>query len=221
MTLACFQRGSAMPETAMVLGTALVILLGAVQMTTIGFSQISADGAAFVAAHTTAVDPSANGSAAVRSALPNFNADSIALSSPAPDIRQAIVQKSVDGFSLLPGLASSYELSTSDQEYMNPNATKAAPFAFSIQASLNNYCDDGGSCAPRSMYLAQTIDETGTGQGWNGPFNEWRCHQQYYASLKFPATRPTGGLAGSAYDPQARGTDENAIYSWDLGTACR
>ncbi len=210
-----------MPETAMVLGTALVILLGAVQMTTIGFSQISADGAAFVAAHTTAVDPAANGSAAVQSALPAFNPDSLALSTPLPNIRQAVVTKAVDGFTMLPGLAGSYALSTADQEYQNPNAGKAAPFAFSVNAQLNNYCDDTETCSPRSIYLAQAIDETGSGQGWNGPFNEWRCHQQYFASLNFPATRPAGGLAASGYDPQSRGTVENSIYSWDTGAACR
>lgn len=215
------ERGSAMPETAMVLGTALVILLGAVQMTTLGFSQISADGAAFVAAHTVAVDKNANGSAAAQSALPAFAPDAVALSTPLPNIEQATVSKNVDGFSLVPGAASAYALSAGDQEYTSGGSAQPGPFAFAIHATLNNYCDDYGACTPRSMYLAQTIDETGNGQGWNGPFNEWRCHQQYYASLNFPASRPSGGLRGSPYDPQARGTTENAIYSWDTGSSCR
>lgn len=214
-------RGTALPETALVLGVSLVVVLGAVQATVIGYSQLSADGAAFMAAHTTAVDSSANASSVVASSFPNFQPDAVSVASPSPNLQQAIVTKSVDGFTLIPGMASSYALSGADVEYRTASSQSEADFTFAISASLNNYCDDSDDCAPRSMYLAQYIDSTGSGNGWNGTFAEWRCHQQYFASLNWPSTRPAGGLVGSPYDPQQRGTTEYAIYSWDTGTSCK
>jgi hypothetical protein len=205
-----------------VLGISLILMLGAVQSTVIGYSQVSADGAAFVAAHTTAMDSSASGSSVVASTLPGFSADSVSVSSPGNDLQQATVSKSVDGFLMVPGVAGSYQLSGADVEFA-PNAASQMPqdFSFSIDATLNNYCPDHGPCSPRSIYLAQYVDTQGAGNGWNGPFAEWRCHQQYYASLNFPSQRPLGGLTGSSFDPQANKTVENTIYGWDNGShAC-
>jgi hypothetical protein len=47
------ERANALPETALVLGLAVTVLYGVVQMALLGFTQISADGAAFVGAHET------------------------------------------------------------------------------------------------------------------------------------------------------------------------
>lgn len=44
-------RGAALPETAVVLGTALTLLFGLVELGVVGYTQLSADGAAYVAAH--------------------------------------------------------------------------------------------------------------------------------------------------------------------------
>jgi hypothetical protein len=216
-------RGTALPETALVIGIALMLMLGAVQSTVIGYSQVSADGAAFVAAHTSAMDPSADASSVVSTTFPNFSADTLAVSSPAPNLRQATVSKAVDGFLLVPGLASSYQLGGADIEFAPPGAANAPqPFTFSIDATLNNYCPDSGVCSPRQIYLAQYVDTQANGNGWNGPFTEWRCHQQYFASVNWPHQRPQGGLQQTQYDPEYSKSAEYPIYGWDGGThACK
>ena len=43
-------RGNAVPETAMTMGLVLLVLLGLVKLTLVGYEQSEADGAAFVAA---------------------------------------------------------------------------------------------------------------------------------------------------------------------------
>lgn len=203
------------------LGISLVVMLGAVQSTILGYSQVSADGAAFVAAHSMAINSSASGSSVVSSVFPNFAPDSVNVSAGA-GTQQATISKSVDGFVMIPGLASSYQLNGADTEFA-PDATSQAPqdFSFAIDATLNNYCSTSGSCSPRSIYLAQHVDTQSGSNGWNGPFSEWRCHQQYYASVNWPAARPTGGLAGSSYDPESPKSLEYPIYQWDGGHVCK
>lgn len=216
------ERGTALPETAMVIGIALLLMLGAVQTTLIGYAQVSADGAAFVAAHTIAMDRSANANSVVTTTFPNLSADAVTVSTPAPNLQQATVTKTVDGFAILPGFANSYQLNGGDVEFTPANAANAPQvFSFAVNAMLNNYCPDSGPCTPRSMYLAQNVNTTANGNGWNGPFTEWRCHQQYLASLNWPKQRPAGGLTGSQYDPQWSKSLEYSIYSWDTGTTCK
>ena len=54
-------RGTALPETAVMLGTALTLLFGAIELGMFGYAQLSADGAAYSAAHATVLgnDPNA------------------------------------------------------------------------------------------------------------------------------------------------------------------
>ena len=211
-------RGTALPETALVIGISLVVVLGAVQATLIGYSQISTDGAAFVAAHTVALDSAVSAPNVVATAFPNFSPDGVTTSASNGNIEQATVTKNVDGFLMVPGVASSYELTGADVEFAPANGQNAAQtFAFAIDATLENYCPDHGPCGPRTIYLAQYVDTQTNANGWNGPFAEWRCHQQYYASVNWPQTRPTGGLIGSSYDPESPKTVENSIYGWDTG----
>lgn len=217
-----FARGAALPETAMTLGISLILLLGAVQSTVIGYSQVSADGAAFVAAHTTAMDATSSAPSVVATTYPRLNADSVSVSQPGTGLQQATISKKVDGFLMIPGLANSYQLSGADVEFAPGNSAQAPQdFSFSIDAVLNNYCPDSGACSPRTIWLAQSVNTQGSGNGWNGAFTEWRCHQQYYASINWPQQRPTGGLKGSAYDPESHSSWEYAIYSWDGSHACR
>ncbi|MDE2481743.1 MAG: pilus assembly protein [bacterium] len=216
-------RGTALPETALVIGISLVVVLGAVQAAIVGYSQISTDGAAFVAAHTLALDAAVSAPSVVATALPNFAPDGIVTSAVNGNIEQATVTKRVDGFMMLPGLASSYQLTGADAEFAPSNGQGAAQtFAFAIDAALDNYCPDRGSCGTRAIYLAQSVDTASNANGWNGPFAEWRCHQQYYASVNWPQQRPTTGVIGSAFDPESPGTNEYAIYRWDTGShACK
>jgi hypothetical protein len=56
-----WSRGAALPETAVVLGVALTLIFGTFELGLIGFTQLSSDGAAFVAAHASVLgnDPNA------------------------------------------------------------------------------------------------------------------------------------------------------------------
>lgn len=213
--------GAALPETALILSVALIVLFGASQMAVIGFTQAAADGASFVGAHALAIDPAASAPSVIQSIFPQFKSTDVAAPGSTTNFQSQTVSKTVDGFPLQQ-LSPTYTITGSDIE-LKPQGAGQAPQAFSFGAastSILNFCNPSKACsAPssRSVWLAQTVDTTGNGQGWNGPFKEWRCHQQYFAQLNFPSTRPGGGLTGSVYDWRASGSRESAIYGWDSG----
>lgn len=223
-------RGTALPETALTIGLALLLVLGAAQMTLIGYTQISADGAAFVAAHTQAQNPSANGQTTATSVFSNFDTSNFDNPTPASSMVPMSVTKSIAGFPLMPGLASSYSVTGKDMEYA-PDAAGAtpAPYEFSATAYLHNYCvSNSASCSLPSqyqIYLAQGVGN-GNGNGSNGIFSEWRCHQQYYAKLNWSQMKYPDGYSAiqgdKTYDPLASNSTENNIYGWDSGShACK
>jgi hypothetical protein len=222
-------RGTALPETALTIGLALLLVLGAAQMALIGYTQISADGAAFIAAHAQAQNPNANGQTVAHGVFSNIDTTDFSTPSPSPSMMPQLVSKTVGGFALIPGLASSYSLQGKDVEYA-PTAAGATPppYQFSIgtngMSTLINYCDPkGASCAMPStyqMYLAQGIGN-GNGNGSNGIFSEWRCHQQYFAKVNWPNARPQGYSAikgDKVLDPLSNSSIEGNIYGWDSGT---
>ena len=49
------QRGSALPETALVLTLMLSLIVGALRIALVGYQQVAADGAAFYHAHQTGI----------------------------------------------------------------------------------------------------------------------------------------------------------------------
>lgn len=217
-------RGTALPETALTIGLALLLVLGAAQMAIIGYTQISADGAAFVAAHTEAQNSTANGVNTATGVFSQFGSSDFGNPSPSPSMLPMTVSKSVTGFSLMPGLASSYNITGKDVEYSpTGGAATPAPFQFSIyKAVLLNYCDPHGNCslpATWTMYLAQGVGN-GNGNGTNGIFSEWRCHQQYFAKVNWPNTRPNGynAIKGDhVMDAYTNSSIEGNIYGWDTG----
>lgn len=226
-----YSRGTALPETALTISLALLLVLGAAQMTLIGYTQISADGAAFVAAHAQAQNPSANGETAATNVFSNVSASNFDNPSPQASMVPMSVSKSIAGFPLMPGLASSYTVTGKDLEYA-PEAAGAtpAPYAFSVSATLKNYCvSNSSSCnlpnTAYTVYLAQGVGN-GNGNGSNGIFSEWRCHQRYYAQLNWSQrSYPDGygAIQGSkTYDPLTNNSTENNIYGWDSGShACK
>ena len=220
-------RGVALVETALTLGIALLLVLGAAQMAMIGYSQLSADGAAFIDAHTRAANPNANGSNAATSVFSQFGTGNFSTPSPGPVLDTSVVSTSVSGFSLLPGVASSYGITGKDVEYAPANVSATpAPFQFSVANTvLLNVCDTNGNCPlPTSVqiYLAQDLGN-GNGNGMNGQFGEWRCHQKYFANLahSFPSVYPGANynkfVKGTDMDVNSPNSDEGNIYSWDAG----
>jgi hypothetical protein len=221
-----FSRGVALVETALSVGVALIIVLGAAQMALIGYTQVSADGAAFIAAHTRAANPGANGATTATGVFSQFSPGNFSSPSPSPLLDPAVVTTSVGGFSLVPGVASTYSVTGKDVEYAPANASSTpAPFAFSINATLLNDCQPTGTCALPSntaIYLAQQMGNN-NGNGVNGQFGEWRCHQRHFANLAhafsggYPAMTGYGSIKGSNLDVKQPNSDENAVYSWDSG----
>jgi hypothetical protein len=217
-------RGTALPETALTIGLSLLLVLGAAQMALIGYTQISADGAAFVAAHEQAQNPAINGATEGASVFSAFNNGNFSTPSPQPSLIPFSVSKSVGGFALIPGVASAYTVTGKDVEYAPDSASATpAPYQFSVSATLVNYCDPHGSCSlpntTYTIYLAQGVGN-GNGNGANGIFSEWRCHQKYYASLNWPNSYPTGkynAIKGTQFDPYSNNSTENTIYGWDSG----
>lgn len=225
-------RGTALPETALVIGTALLMVLGAAQMAIIGYTQVGADGAAFAAAHAAAANPSADVATAAGTVFKQFSRTNFASPSPGPAAKAIVVSKTIPGFSLLPGVASNYTLSGSDLEYAPAGGTATpAPFLYSNTAYLYNYCAVGAKMKNNScgifpvttytMYLAQNV-QSGNGNGVNGQWTEWRCHQRYFASVKWDGSR-AAAASDTNLDPTVNGSTESAIYGWDTSNthACK
>jgi len=222
-------RGAVMVETALTIGISLLVVLGSGQMALIGYTQLSADGAAFIAAHTAASNPNANNMSAARSVFKNVDVGDFSTPSPQPKLDPILVSKVVGGFSLVPGLASSYPVLGKDVEYQAAaaNAT-ASSYAFDTNNSvLHNYCAPGNSCVISNLciYLASSIG-TGNGNGANGQFAEWRAHQRIFARLaqSFKGAAPAAGgyanIQKTNLDVNSKSSDESTVYGWDKGLTC-
>jgi hypothetical protein len=72
-----WSRGAALPETAVVLGVALTLIFGTFELGIIGFTQLSSDGAAFVAAHASVLGNDPN--AAIAAPFPHIPSDALSI----------------------------------------------------------------------------------------------------------------------------------------------
>ena len=215
-------RGTALPETAIVLSMVLLLLFGTVQLSIVGFYQSMSDGAAFVAAHAQSIAASTGGPDVAATVFPQVKSGDVTISNPTASTVEATVAKTTMGFLLVPGAASSVSVNGADIEpQISGVFATPAPYQFSVTSNLTNWCQNewkGAKCSTfpspttYGIYLAQTVNNQGNGQGWNGPFAEWRCHQQYFASVKFPNALPT---PGATWDVTNNKSPENPIYSWD------
>lgn len=211
-------RGVALPETALLIGLALMLILGASQLAILSVTQLSADGGAFIAAHMLAEEPTSSPLATVQSVFPGIKAGNLSASNAGQNLEQATVTTSAGGFSI-PGMPSSFSITGSDLE-VAPAAVDAAAqtYTFGATAQLNNWCPYQSVCtypSVRSIYIAHTLS-TG-GNGVNGQFAEWSCHSTALAALRFPNNRPS---PSSSWNPLDSHSQEYNIYSWDTGTPC-
>jgi hypothetical protein len=208
-----------MAETALVIGMALLLILGAAQLAILSMTQISADGGAFLAAHMLAANPSASPLPTVQKVFPNIGSSDLNASNAGTNLEQASVSSSAGGFTL-PGVPTSFSINGSDLEIAPSSVTPSAQtYTFGVTAQLLNYCPINTACSfpnARSIYVAHTLS-TG-GNGANGQFSEWFCHSGYLSSISYPASRPT---PGPKWDPLSTSSGaEYTIYSWDTGTPC-
>lgn len=205
-------RGVTVPETAIVIGTAMMLLFGVIQLTLLTHAQSSAIGAAFVGAHDAAVNGTASQSSAyttaVQPAFPNVQPSEFSLTQTTHGTVFGTVSKPGPGLAaVLPGAPETVPLNGFDEEPFTSSSPGPAS-AIAIQATLGNYCSSAGCSipggAPHPMYISQYDDPNNGFNGNNGQFGELKCRSSLYSALVqgsnayFPTTMPT---PGPQYDP--------------------
>ncbi|TAM87089.1 hypothetical protein EPN42_12115 [bacterium] len=236
-------RGTALPETAIVLSLVLLLLLAAVQLSVIGFTQSTADGASFVAAHAQSIGSTTSGASVAQSAFP-ITAGNVTLSATSSTV-QAVTSLTTGGLLLVPGGASTYAISGGDVEPLFSGAsTGSNTFGFAVNATLPNYCRPSTPCnalpSSYAIYLAQNACVVGNGNGSNtcnnsngvnGAFAQWGCHLNGYQTMlqNFPAPGSVGpqgwlnpvtgkiGISTSIYDPTLTSPSQNGNTSGTEG----
>jgi hypothetical protein len=212
-------RASVLPETAMVISVILMLLYGSMQIALYGFGQVSADGAAFVAANAVSNKSAVAPATLAASIFPGIAASNISTNTSAPNVVVAQASSSMPGLPFVPGMPSSFTMSGADIEPYTAQSKTPLNFSFSSNANLNNYCPYQHTCVFPSSYaihLAQNLDYSGNGK--NGVFEEWYCHVNTYGSVSFPSQRPAPGPQWDPANPASG--PEYAIYGWDSGAPC-
>jgi hypothetical protein len=221
------ERGAALAETALVVSLALVIFFNGLELALLGFNQLHADAAAFVAARYQALSGSATtATTKTNTALPPATA--LALSTPA-GFSQAIATRTSPGLIMVPGMTGSFTLKGQQLEPL-PSPSTSPIFDFSAPSTsiVNFYAQGtvGSAAAPttHAVSLAQTIDQATT----SDVFHQWREHQRCLASIAFPATygatqtSTSGGVytVNGSTNPWATfpaNSAESKVYGWDSG----
>lgn len=221
------ERGTALAETALVVGLALLVALNGFNLALLGFNQLHADAAAFVAARVQALSGSASTATSTTAAAVPPSV-SLSLSSPGQQ-SQAIATGTSPGLVMVPGFGGSIPVRGAQLEATAPTTTSPL-FAFSapntsiVNAYATSLIDSSGAPSTRAVYLAQTIDAATT----SDVFHEWREHQRCYASISFPAqySQTQSGSSGGSYTVASNnpwvsfpsGSAEATVHNWDGGT---
>ncbi|MFN2529561.1 MAG: hypothetical protein ABR584_12685 [Candidatus Baltobacteraceae bacterium] len=212
-------RANVLPETAMVIAVILMLLYGSMQIALYGFGQVSADGAAFVAANAVANSTKTSPIALAASLFPGISQSNISTNTSQKNVVISQASTTMPGLPFVPGMPASLPINGADIEPYSANSKTPMSFAFAAAGNLNNYCPYQNNCVFPTTYavhLAQNLDYSG--QGKNGVFEEWYCHVNTYATVSFPAQRPAPGPQWDPSNP-ASGA-EYAIYQWDGGASC-
>lgn len=238
-------RGVALPETAMIIGMALTLIFGIAELALLGFAQSQVEGAAFVAAHSAAInssgDPATDKTYAMSvlaSPFPQVRASDVDLSYPtsAPGTIQAVVSKNPivlsfpGGAAMVAGGGNPVNVTGIDMEPASVPSQAATPAsAIAVQSTLANYCVPvvkygTATCISRSLYIAQYDNITGNGNGANGQFAEWNCRYKLFPNapsnkVTYPSSMPADGGPGSQWDPASSSFNEKALYAFDTTTS--
>jgi hypothetical protein len=210
------ERGTALAETALMVGFAIMIVFNALQLAVMGIMQLHTDAVAFTAARyvaeggTQANYPAANFPPAV----------TLSVAAPAGQIVTATATASVPGL-IMVGAPSSVTLQGQHQEAPWGGTVNAIP-AFSISEKntqlVNAYSGVQltGTPSTRPICLAHSINATGNGNGNNAVFATFQAHSSTFSKVNFPSSW------SATLDPQwditnkkAFNTDEATIYGWD------
>jgi hypothetical protein len=240
-------RGAALPETAMMMGLFFLLLFGSINMAFLGFNQMEADGATYVAARAAAVSPSSAPSAAasaVAAIFPHLSTSAVTVTQVGSMVQATYVGTS-PGLVLLGNKGTgnfniySREAETTAAGGSSLGTSAGSAFPFSVGSSglvsLNNY----GST--HNMWLAQTVTIVAAASCQNGGLgakskttcysaSEFAAHCEAYAAVKFTntdASIPTTTNVKNAreveitkptnWDPNTAGSKNSVIYAYDSG----
>lgn len=224
-------RGTALVETAFVMSIVLMILFGSIQLSVLAYTQVSQDGAAFVASRTYAQDPGAGtvgATAAAHGVFTHVATAAITLTPSAKSV-SVVVTGTANGLPVA-GSPATFAVNAHVNEPLGA-ATPApgAAYPFSVTDTLQNYVTSpgdtnsvGGLHQPRAMILAQSITLSNPS---GSRFAEWYCRATVYAAIRPPATTANGSLFcyfdfNCFFDPMRAFSPMDPIYDWDTGTTC-
>lgn len=213
-------RGSALPETVIVIGLVCLLLFGALRLALAGYYQSMVDGSAFVGARAWAQNPGGGSTYAtgvISAIFPRVASTNVTLSATGSTITSTATQ-TIGGL-LIPGAPSTITLRSSSAEPIGvATPPSLATYPYTANATLANYRNAAN--IPNATHPLAIAQKFATGNGKNGRFAEWYCRQKVYSGVSFPATRPTTGGPGSQWDPASPSSPLYAIYQWDTGATC-
>jgi Flp pilus assembly protein TadG len=238
-------RGAALPETALTMGLFFLLLFGSINMAFLGYNQMQADGATYVAARAAAANPTGAPSAAasaVAAVFPRVPAGAVTVTQ-VGGLVQAVYSGTSPGLLLLGNKGTgnfniySREVETSFGSSGAIGTAIGSQYPYAVGSSglvtLKNYP------STYSIWLAQTIKIVASGSCHNGNLgtkstttcyeaDEFAAHCEGYSALKFtasdktiPATpSPTNArekelLRPTNWDPNTSGSKNSIIYGWD------
>lgn len=237
------RRGNALPETALIMGLFFLLLFGSLNMAFLGFNQMQADGATYIAARAAAAHPTAAPSAvasALAAVFPRVNAANVVLTQ-VGSLVQATYTTTSPGLVLLGNNGTgnfniySREVEASFGSTGAIGTAVGSQFPYTVGSSglvaLNNYP------SARNIWLAQTIKIISS--GCKSPMgltsattcydaSEFSAHCAGYANLKFTPVDPkiptvvrTNNarekelLKTSNWNPSTANSKNSIIYGWD------
>ena len=228
-------RGVALPETALMMGLFFLLLFGSINMALLGFSQMEADGATYIAARAAVANPSSAPSAAasaVANIFPHLTGGTLSVQT-IGNLVQATYQGTSPGLLLLNNKGTgnfniySREVEPTMGSSSNIGTALGSQYPYTVGSSglvaLNNH----GSTY--NIWLAQTIKIVSSASCNNGKIgkgkstttcydaSEFAAHCEAYANLKFTnsdKTIPTTQNASNAREKELSKTS-----NWNPNTS--
>jgi TadE-like protein len=224
-------RGTALVETAFVMSIVLMIIFGSIQLSVLAYTQVSQDGAAFVASRTYAQDPAAGtvgAAAAAHTVFTHVPAAAIAVT-PSANAVSVVVTGASNGLPVAGSPATFAVNAHVNEPGGAATPAPASPYPFSATATLQNYFTSPGDTyavaglnQPRTILLTQSV---ALSKPAGSRFAEWYCRAAVYAAIAPPATTANGALYcyydfWCFFDPMRAFSPMDPIYDWDTGTTC-
>lgn len=183
-------RGSVLVETCLTMTIALLLFLGLIKLTYVGYEQTQVDAAAFVAAHAAAISSSqaSHAQAKVSSVFPNFPSANISLTTSTagvgPNPNGDVVgyaSRTAGGFFVSQGFGGS--VFTLRSHVVEPAAAPTYSPGLTGNVAITNAappnCTTNNPATPSCSVVLATPKPSNSAD----PFYSYECHAIYYATL--------------------------------------